>query len=272
MRRRMAAVSAACALGLAACSSSGAGTGSGTSSTSSSVRSSGTSAGTRLSGSLDVLAAASLTSAFTAARAPLVAASPGLRISYDFAGSNTLVTQITQGAPADLFASADTANMDKLVRAGLVDTPVVFARNQHEIAVAPGNPRHVRSLADLARPDLSVVLESVGVPAGDYTRRVLASLHVTVTPRSLETDVKSALTKVASGEADATVVYVTDVRAAGSAVTGVPIPASLQPVINYPIAVVKSTANRAAAEAFVRSAVSGAVQKALEAAGFLPPR
>lgn len=226
---------------------------------------------TTATGSINVFAAASLTKSFGSARQPLTDANPGLSITYNFAGTSTLVSQIEQGAPADVIASADTANMIKLVNAGLVETPVVFARNKLEIAVARGNPKHITSLADLARPGVAVVLEAPGVPAGDYTRSVLARLHVTVTPRSLETDVKSALAKVTAGEADATVVYVTDVRAAGSAVTGVSIPDSEQPVITYPIAVLKASKNQLAARAFVTSAVSGDVQRALVAAGFLPP-
>ncbi|HEX4864001.1 MAG TPA: molybdate ABC transporter substrate-binding protein, partial [Acidimicrobiales bacterium] len=186
--------------------------------------------------------------------------------------SNALVTQIQQGAPADVFASADTRNMDTLVSAGLVETPVTFARNKLEIAVAAGNPKHIAGLADLAKPGVTLVLEAQGVPAGDYTRQVLSNLHITVQPKSLETDVKSAIAKVTTGEADATVVYVTDVTASGSAVSGVAIPDSDQPSITYPIAVVKATTNPGAALAFVNSAVSGDVQKALEAAGFLPPQ
>jgi molybdate transport system substrate-binding protein len=225
-----------------------------------------------LTGSLKVFGAASLTGAFNAAKTTLASANPGLSITYNFAGSNTLVTQIEQGAPADVFASADTANMNKLVTAGLVDPPIVFARNKLEIAVAAGNPKHITGLADLAKPGVTLVLEAQGVPAGDYTRQVLTKLHINVQPRSLETDVKSAIAKVTSGEADATVVYVTDVAAAGSAVSGVTIPDANQPSITYPIAVVKATTNPGAALAFVNSAVSGDVQKALEAAGFLPPQ
>jgi molybdate transport system substrate-binding protein len=223
-------------------------------------------------GTLDVFAAASLTGAFNSAKTSLTTSNSGLSLTYNFAGSNALVTQIQQGAPADVFASADAKNMDNLVSAGLVDSPVTFARNKLEIAVAPGNPKNITSLSDLAKAEVTVVLEAVGVPAGDYTRSVLASQHITVNPKSLETDVKSALAKVTSGEADATVVYVTDVKATGSTVTGVAIPDSLQPTITYPVAVVKATKNRAAAQAFVDSAVSGDVQKALEAAGFLPPQ
>jgi molybdate transport system substrate-binding protein len=228
----------------------------------------------KLTGPLSVYAASSLTEAFNKAKTTLEAANPGLHITYNFAGTNALVSQIEQGAPADVFASADTKNMDKLVTKGLVETPVTFAKNKLEIAVAPGNPKHITGLADLARPDVTVVLEAPGVPAGDYTREVLAKKGITVTPKSLETDVKSALAKVESGEADATVVYVTDVKAAGSKVTGVPVPDSDQPSppITYPIAVVKASKNQDAAKAFVDSAVSGDVQKALVTAGFLPPK
>jgi molybdate transport system substrate-binding protein len=224
-----------------------------------------------LTGSLKVFAAASLTSAFNNAKTTLTAADTGLSITYNFAGSNTLVTQIQQGAPADVFASADQKNMTKLVTAGLVDPPVVFAKNKLEIAVAPGNPKQITGLADLAKPGVSVVLEAVGVPAGDYTRQVETQLGITITPKSLEPDVKTSITQVTSGEVDATVVYVTDVFAAGSKVAGVTIPDSEQPSIVYPIAVVKASSNQAAAAAFVQSAVSGDVQKALVAQGFIAP-
>lgn len=261
---------AALAIAVSACSSSSRSTAGSSSTTGSAAATPTTTA--PLTGSLNVFAAASLTGAFNSAKTALTASNPGLNISYDFAGTNTLVTQIEQGAPADVIASADTANMNKLVAAGLVSTPVVFARNKLEIAVAPGNPKHITGLADLAKPGVTVVLEAPGVPAGDYTRGVLSQLHLTVTPKSLETDVKSALSKVTTGEADATVVYVTDVTAAGSAVSGVSIPDVDQPAITYPIAVIKASKNQDAAEAFVQSAVSGEVQKALNAAGFLPPQ
>ena len=225
-----------------------------------------------LSGTLNVFAAASLTGAFAAAKTTLNAANPGLAVNFNFAGSNTLVTQIQQSAPADVFASADTTNMQKLVAAGLVEMPVTFAKNKLEIVVAAGNPKKIAGLASLAKTELTVVLEAKGVPAGDYTRQVLAAKNISVTPKSLETDVKSAVAKVTSGEADATVAYVTDVVAAGSKVAGVTISDDNQPSITYPIAVIKATKNRAAAQAFVDSAVSGDVQKALETAGFVAPQ
>ena len=234
--------------------------------TTSAPRSSGMAAA--ITGSLTVSAASSLTGAFNDAKPKLTAKNPGLNLTYNFAGSNALVAQIQQGAPADVFASADQKNMQTLVTAGLVDAPVTFARNKLQIAVAAANPKGITGLADLAKPGVTVVLEAVGVPAGDYTRQVLAAKRITVTPRSLETDVKSALAKVTAGEADATVVYVTDVVAAGATVKGVNLADADQPDISYPIAVVKATGNHAAAQAFVDSAVSGEVQKSLEAAGF----
>ena len=225
----------------------------------------------RPTGPVTVFAAASLTFPFNQAKGPLTAANAGLSLTYSFAGSNALVTQITQGAPADVFASADTANMARLVDAGLVGAPVTFARNKLQIAVAAGNPRNITGIADLTRSDVAVVLAGPGVPVGDYTRQVLADQRVTVAPRSLETDVRSAVAKVTSGEADATVVYVTDVIAAGAKVAGVSVPDAAQPAVTYPIAVVKATGNPTAAQAFVDAAVSGEVQKALRTAGFLPP-
>ena len=221
-----------------------------------------------LSGNLNVFAAASLTGAFNDAKTKLSAANPGLNLVYNFAGSNALVAQIQQGAPADVFASADQKNMQTLVTAGLVESPVTFAKNKLQIAVAAGTPKGITGLADLAKPGVTVVLEAPGVPAGDYTRQVLAKKGITVTPKSLEADVKSALAKVTSGEADATVVYVTDVTAGGPKVEGVAIPDPDQPDISYPMAVVKASKNHTAAQAFVDSAVSGDVQKSLEAAGF----
>jgi molybdate transport system substrate-binding protein len=264
--RRIAPIMAVFAVVLGACSSS--------SSTKASTATTGATPTTaaKVTGSLNVFAAASLTGAFNAAKTTLTTANHGLTLTYNFAGSNTLVTQIMQGAPADVFASADTKNMQKLVDAGLVETPVTIAKNKLEIAVAAGNPKNITGFADLTKPGVTVVLEAVGVPAGDYTRQILTSQNLSVTPKSLETDVKSAIAKVTSGEADATVVYVTDVTAAGSKVTGVTVADNLQPDITYPIAVVKATKNHATAQAFVDSAVSGDVQKALEAAGFLPPQ
>jgi molybdate transport system substrate-binding protein len=206
-----------------------------------------------------VLAAASLTEAFTELGGA----------TFSFAGSQALVTQIQQGAPADVFASADEAHMKTLVDAGLVETPRTFARNRLEIAVAPGNPKHITGLADLTH--VTVVLADRSVPAGTYATQALAKAGVTVQPRSFELDVKSALTKVVSGDADATIVYETDVRAAGNKVTGVVIPDAENVVATYPIAVLKHAPHHAAAEAFVDLVLGATGRQVLQRRGFLAP-
>lgn len=224
-----------------------------------------------LSGSLTVFAAASLTEAFSDAKSRLLAAHPRLSITDSFAGSQTLVAQVENGAPADVIATADTATMAKLVAAGLVGTPRTFARNRLEIVVAPGNPKHVTGLADLARPDLKVVLEDPSVPAGRYGRKALQAQGVTARPVSLPLDVRSELLAVEQGNADAGIVYVTDVAAAGAAVAGVAIPDSENIIATYPVAVVTATRNHAAAQAFVQDLISGVGHRSLAARGFLAP-
>jgi molybdate transport system substrate-binding protein len=225
----------------------------------------------KLSGSLTVFAAASLTEAFTDDKNRLTTANPGLSVTYSFAGSQQLVAQIQSGAPADVVATADATNMQKLVAANLVETPKDFARNLLEIVVAPGNPRGVKGLTDLARADLKVVLEDPSVPAGKYGRQALDRQGVKISPVSLELDVKSELQKVETGEADAGIVYVTDVKSAGTRATGVAIPAEQNVVATYPVAVVKATANHALAQVFVDQLISGTGQDALKARGFLSP-
>jgi molybdate transport system substrate-binding protein len=218
-----------------------------------------------------VFAAASLTEAFTDDKNHLAPANPGLTVTYSFAGSQQLVAQIQSGAPADVVATADEANMQKLVAATLVETPRAFATNLLEIVVARGNPKGVRGLADLARSDLRVVLEDPSVPAGKYGRQALDTQGVKVNPVSLELNVKSELRKVETGEADAGIVYVTDVKSAGSKAAGVAIPAEQNVVATYPVAVVRATRNHAAAQAFVDQLLSGKGQDALKARGFLSP-
>jgi molybdate transport system substrate-binding protein len=227
--------------------------------------------GSAASGSVTVFAAASLTESFNDEQATLKTEQPGLSITYNFAGSGALVTQIQQGAPADVIATADTASMKKLSDAGLVETPTTFAKNKLEILVAPGNPKEIKALSDLARDDVTFVTEDDSVPAGKYAAMALAAADVTVSPVSKEVDVKSAVAKVTSGEADATIVYVTDVTAAGSKGMGVAIPDGQNVVAEYPIAVVRSAKNHAAAVAFVAAMVSGSGQHALYDRGFLPP-
>jgi molybdate transport system substrate-binding protein len=223
-----------------------------------------------MSGSITVFAAASLTDSFKALGSAFQAAHPGVTVQLNFAGTPTLVTQIEQGAQADVFASADTTNMDKLKGDGLsLGTPQVFAHNQLEIVVAPGNPRGITGLADLAKAGVIYISEAVTVPAGKYSLQALAKAGVTVTPKSLETDVKSVVSKVELGEADAGIVYTTDVKAAGSKVQGVPIPAANNVVATYPVAVVKGTKNSAVADAFIAFVLTSAGQSTLESFGFL---
>lgn len=221
--------------------------------------------------SLTVFAAASLTEAFNDAKTKLASAHAGFSVTYSYAGSQALVTQIKNGAPADVIATADMTTMQTLVTAGLVDAPKTFARNKLEIVVAPGNPKNITGLKDLSRSDLKVVIEDPSVPAGKYGRQALQAQGVTVNPVSQPLDVKSELLAVEQGNADAGIVYVTDVTSAGSAVSGVQIPDSQNVVATYPIAVVKASRNAAAAQAFVDDAVSGTVQQALVARGFLAP-
>lgn len=223
------------------------------------------------SGPVTVLAAASLTEAFGDVRVALQARSPGLRVTYSFGGSQALVRQIEQGAPADVFASADTKTMQRLVDEGLVEAPRTFAENRLEIVVGRGNPKHVAGLRDLGRADLRVVLADPSVPVGSYSRQALDRAGVTAHPRSLELDVKAVLAKVLAGEADAAIVYQSDVAAAGASVTGVVVPAGENVVAEYPIAIVKRTTNRRAAEAFVDEVLGGPGREALQGRGFTPP-
>lgn len=213
---------------------------------------------------ITVFAAASLTEAFSST----TSAVPQVRPTFSFAGSQQLATQLEQGAEADVVATADVPSMQRLVDARLVDRPVTFAHSTLVIAVAPDNPKGVAGLADLARPGLAVVLADPSVPAGRYARQVLDDAGVRVAPRSLELDVKATLAKVAAGEADAAIVYATDVRGSGGKATAVSFPEAAGVVVEYRIAVVSATVRRRAAEAFVAAATSGPVRDALVAAGF----
>ena len=217
-----------------------------------------------------VFAAASLTEAFNAEKATLAKASGPLDVTYSFAGSGALVTQIQQGAPADVIATADQDSMKKLTDAGLVEVPKTFARNSLEILVAPGNPKSIQGLKDLSRSDLTVVLGDTTVPAGKYAAQILSKAGVSVKPKSLEADVKGAVAKVTTGEADATIAYATDVKAAGAKAQGVSIPVDQNVIASYPIAITKTATHREAAQAFIDQIVSGSGQPALQASGFLP--
>jgi molybdate transport system substrate-binding protein len=227
--------------------------------------------GTSLSGTASVFAAASLTDSFKALGTAFQAAHSGTTVQFNFAGTPTLVTQIEQGAASDVFASADTTNMDKLKADGFSSgDPKVFAHNKLEIVVAAGNPKGITVLADLAKPGVIYITEAATVPAGKYALQILDKAGVKVTPKSLETDVKSVISKVELGEADAGIVYVTDVTAAGSKVTGVPIPDSVNVIATYPIVAVKGTKNANLANAFIAYVLSADGQAKLHSFGFLP--
>jgi molybdate transport system substrate-binding protein len=220
-------------------------------------------------GELRVFAAASLTGAFTELGRRYTAANGGAEVAFNFAGSQALATQIQQDAPADVFASADVANMDKV--RDLVGTPQNFASNLLQIVVEQGNPKDVRSLQDLASGDLKVVLAAEEVPAGKYAKQVLDQAGVGVRPVSQEDNVKAVVTKVSLGEADAGIVYVTDVAAGGDKVEGVDIPEGQNVVATYPIATVKASKAQDQAQAFMDLVLSAEGQQVLEEHGFLPP-
>ena len=227
-----------------------------------------------LSGSADIFAAASLSGAFNKMKADFTALNPKVNLTLNYNGSGTLVTQIQQGAPADVFASADTANMAKLVP-GSIASSQNFAGNLLEIVVQSGNPKHIQTLADLARPDVAVVLgDPASVPVGKYAQQALSMAGVNVTPVSLELNVTAVVTKIALAEADAGIVYVTDVSAGvagGQHIDGVAIPANQNVPATYPIGVLKSSQNPALAQAFVAYVRSPAGQATLKSFGFLPP-
>ena len=220
-------------------------------------------------GELKVFAAASLTAAFGKLGEQFTAANGGTKVTFNFAGSQALATQIQQAAPADVFASADTTNMDKVK--DLVGTPQNFASNLLQIVVEKGNPKDVKGLDDLARTDLKVVLAAEEVPAGKYAKQVLDQAGVSVQPVSLEDNVKAVVTKVSLGEADAGIVYVTDVTAGGGKIEGVDIPTEQNVVATYPMATVKASRNQDQAQAFVDLVRSAEGQGVLESFGFLPP-
>jgi molybdate transport system substrate-binding protein len=223
-------------------------------------------------GSITVFAGSSLTDAFKKAGDQLKLKNPGTDYVFNFGSSSTLATQIINGAPADAFASADDTNMQKVVDATLNDSvPAIFVSNRLQIAVAPGNPKQITGLADLATPGLIVVLAAPTVPAGKYALESLQKAGVMVKPASQEVDVRAVLNKVALSEADAGIVYVTDVKSAGARVTGVDIPEQHQVIARYPIAVVKETKNPRLAKAFVDYLLSDEGQKMLAEFGFSKP-
>jgi len=226
---------------------------------------------------LTVFAAASLRDVFGNLGATFEKEHPGVRPQFNFAGSQELRTQIDQGAPADVFASADTKHMDAARKENLVDAPKLFATNAPVIVVPADNPGKVQSLADLATVK-RLVIGTPEVPIGNYTLQILekakaklgADFPTKVQARvaSRELNVRQVLTKVMLGEADAGIVYRTDARSAGDRVRVVEIPAELNVVAEYPIATVARTPNAQLARAWVALVTGPAGQAALEDAGF----
>jgi molybdate transport system substrate-binding protein len=224
-----------------------------------------------LSGTVNVFAAASLQEAFTRLGQQFEAAHPGTKVVFNFGPSSGLATQITAGAPADVFASASTKNMDQVVKAAAATSPTNFASNEMEIAVPPKNPGDVTQLTDLAKPAVKVALCQVAVPCGATAAKVFKNAKLTVAPVTQEVDVKAVLTKVSLGEVDAGVVYVTDVRAAGAKVKGIQIPADVNSSTVYPIATLAKAPNKATAQAFTDYVLSADGVRVLTADGFAKP-
>ncbi len=247
----------------------GCGSSSGSSASSSS---SSASASATTSTTLTVFAAASLQKTFTALGTEFEASHPGTKVTFNFAGSSDLVTQLQQGAPADVFASADTKNMDKATADKLAEgTPVNFASNTLEIAVPTGNPGKVTSFKDLTNPALKVVVCAAQVPCGSAAQKIETATGLTIKPVSEESSVTNVLNKVQTGEADAGLVYVTDVKGAAGKVDGVTFPQSSEAVNYYPIVPLASSKNAALAKEFTQLVTGAQGQKVLAAAGFGKP-
>lgn len=227
------------------------------------------SSGPPYSDQVTVFAAASLSEAFTAIGQDFEAEHPGIDVQFNFAGSSTLARQLERGAPADVFASANQQQMRNVVDAGIVTDPVVFAHNQLRIVTPAGNPAGVDGLRDFAKEDLTIAVCAEQVPCGSAARKAFAAAGVDAAPDTLEQDVKAVLTKVSLGEADAGLVYVTDVAAAGDQVEGFDFPAAKEAVNEYHIAALRQAPHRQAADAFVDFVQSQQGQRTLAESGFM---
>ncbi|OBA58000.1 molybdate ABC transporter substrate-binding protein [Mycobacterium sp. 1100029.7] len=223
-------------------------------------------------GSIVVFAAASLKPAFTQISQQFKTDNPGSGVEFEFAGSSELATQLTQGATADVFASADTAQMDTVVKAGLLaGNPTNFAANTLVIVTAPGNPKQIATFADLAKPGINVVVCQKPVPCGAATQRVEDSTGVHLHPVSEELSVTDALNKVTTGQADAGLVYVTDAKNAKDKVATINFPEAAGAVNVYPIGMLKKAPQAATAQKFVALVTSQAGQRILAQSGFAQP-
>ena len=230
------------------------------------------SASVPITGEVVVFAASSLTESFTTLAKGFEAAHPGTKVTLSFGASSTLAQQVIEGAPADVFAAADTTTMKKLTDANQAGgQPVVFARNRLAIIVPKGNPKKITGLGDLAQPGVIVALCAETVPCGSFAKQALAKAGVTVTPKSFEDNVKGVVTKAQLGEIDAGIVYATDVQASAGKAEGVSIPDAQNVIASYPIVQTARTAHRAAAKAFLDYATGADGLATLATAGFLAP-
>lgn len=260
MRRRLACLAAAALVLVVAGCGSSSGPPSTTASTSTSAQ------------TLTVFAAASLKNTFTTLGRQFESSHAGTKVTFNFAGSADLVTQLQQGAPADVFAAADTKNMAKATGDNLVDgTPVDFASNSLEIAVPPDNPAKVASFQDLAKADVKVVVCAPEVPCGSAAQKIETATGIVLAPVSEESSVTDVMNKVQTGEADAGLVYVSDVQGAGDKVKGVPFSESKEAVNQYPIASLTGRSNPDLAREFIELVTGPQGQQVLADAGFAGP-
>jgi len=267
-RLRLPAAVAALALAgaaLAGCSSS-------SSSPSTAATGSASASAQALSGTITVFGASSLDEVFPALAKIFEKDHPGTNVKFSFAGSDTLAAQITQGAPADVFASASQSTMETVVKAGdTAGTPTLFAKNTLEIAVKPGNPKGITTLADLIKPGLKVAECAATVPCGDAAVTALAAAKVKLTPVTYEADVAGALNLVELGEVDAALVYHSSIVGADGKVQGVVFSTAASAVNSYPIGVVKGSSNASLAQAFVSFVLSSPAEQYLLSQGFQAP-
>ena len=270
----MAAIGMAMALALAGCSGSAASSPDATSSSAAETSGSG-----EIAGTLTVFAAASLTDVFTELGDRLMADHPGLTVTFNFAGSSALAAQIPQGAPADVFASADEVQMAKVADAGLAVDPELFATNPLMLVVPADNPLGIQlpggggipSLTEILERDVTMAVCAPEVPCGAAAAKVLEAAGMSSYPDTYEDDVRAVLTKVELGEVDAGLVYVSDVHAAGDKVLAFGFSESFRAINRYPISVLTDSPNPAAAQAFVDLVLSDDGQQILRDAGFLEP-
>jgi molybdate transport system substrate-binding protein len=265
-RQRLAAFALVAGVAVVGCASSGG-------SSAEPATSTTTTGAAKVTGAITVSATASLTEAFGKIGKDFEAANPGATVTFNFGSSSTLATQIRQGAPADVFASADPTEIDTLMKARLVDDrATIVALNKLEIVTKPGNPEKIKTLSDLANVGV-VSLCGETVPCGRYADQILQQAGVTIAPDEVTRgqDVKATLAAVTTGDADAAIVYVTDAKSAGSTVTAVPIPDSHNAIATYPIVVLKASGNPTAARAFVNFVTSPKGEATLRSHGFLPP-